>query len=101
MTKTLEIFSVVIATIKFVDSLTVVPSVTINGLSTLVQEIQNQLINEFSEYGMSIAAESRLYESILIDLMKVSGKKTRVKKQPKKIKLSRRQLQELLRRQFK
>jgi hypothetical protein len=48
-----------------------------------------------------LVGESRLYESILLDLMKASAKKQRAAQQPKKIKLTKRQLQELLRRQLK
>jgi len=46
-------------------------------------------------------AESSLYESILHDLIGASAKKQRAANQPKKIKLTRRQLQELMRRQLK
>ena len=45
--------------------------------------------------------ESRLYESIINDLIEASAKKKRVAQQPKKIKLTRRQLQKLMHRQLK
>ena len=48
-----------------------------------------------------LVGESRLYESILLDLMEASAKKQRATNQPKKIKLTKRQLQELMRRQLK
>jgi len=41
-------------------------------------------------------AESRLYESILTDLMEASAKKQRAAQQPKKIKITKRQLNRLL-----
>ena len=48
-----------------------------------------------------IKKESRLYESILFDLMEASAKKQRIAQQIKKIKITKRQLQELMRRQLK
>ena len=45
--------------------------------------------------------ESRLYESILLDLMETSEKKQREAQQQKKIKLTKRQLKSLIRRQLK
>ena len=50
---------------------------------------------------MKLKKESRLYESILLDLMEASAKKQRAANQPKKLKLTKRQLQELMRRQLK
>ena len=51
--------------------------------------------------GEDAVDESRLYESILLDLMEASAKKQRSANKPKKIKLTKRQLQELMRRQLK
>lgn len=44
-----------------------------------------------------MVAESRLYESILLDLMETSSKKQRAANQPKKLKLTKRRLNRLLR----
>ena len=100
-TNTLEIFNVVIATIKFVDGLSMMSLPIFGKLKKLVSDISNDLVEEFSKYSLQVAAESRLYESILLDLMKASAKKKRVTQQPKKIKITKRQLQELMRRQLK
>jgi hypothetical protein len=55
----------------------------------------------FPEEEIEMVAESRLYEAILTDLMTASAKKQRAASQPKKLKLTKRQLQELMRRQLK
>ena len=61
--------------------------------------------NELITYGNlntnKQAAEARTYESILHDLMEAAAKKKRIAQQPKKIKITKRQLQELMRRQIK
>jgi len=51
----------------------------------------------FPEEELEMVAESRLYEAILTDLMEVSAKKQRAANQPKKIKLTKRSLNRLLR----
>ena len=55
----------------------------------------------FPEEELEMVAESRLYEAILTDLMTASAKKQRAASQPKKLKMTKRQLQELMRRQLK
>ena len=63
-------------------------------------ELQSPASQPFPEPALAVA-ESRLYESILHDLMEASSKKQRAANQPKKLKLTKRQLQELMRRQLK
>jgi len=50
----------------------------------------------FPEEELEMVAESRLYEAILTDLMEASSKKQRAANQPKKLKLTKRRLNRLL-----
>jgi len=60
-----------------------------------VHELKTTIISE------GLISQSQLYESIILDLMKVSAKKQRAANQPKKIKLTKGRLQDLLKRQLK
>ena len=73
------------------------------GLNNLVSNLVNTIKNistNYLEVNANIGS-NKLYESILLDLMEASAKKQRAASQPKKLKLTKRQLQELMRRQLK
>lgn len=71
-------------------------------LESHIQSINNDLDTLSSQQAeVEISTESRLYESILQDLMAVSAKNQRVANQPKKIKLTKRKLNKMLRELFK
>ena len=71
-------------------------------LESHIQSINNDLDTLSSQQAeVEISTESRLYESILQGLMAVSAKNQRVANQPKKIKLTKRKLNKMLRELFK
>ena len=74
-----------------------------NLVSNLVNTIKNISTNylEMNENARPSIGSNKLYESILLDLMEATAKKQRAANQPKKLKLTKRQLQELMRRQLK
>jgi len=87
-TETLEIFNVVIATLKFVDGLSSISLPVYRELTKLILDIKNKLIQEFSKYSSKIAAESRLFKNILQDIMEATEKKQKITRKPKKIYMS-------------
>ncbi len=67
---------------------------------SLVPELPAPVNQPFPAEKREMVAESRLYESILRDLMEATAKKQRAAKQPKKIKLTKRQLGAMLNEMF-
>ena len=71
-----------------------------DAIELMIKEVSQSNRNSELQMQSQVAVESRLYESILHDLMEAAAKKQRAAQRPKKIKITKRQLRAMLNEMF-